>query len=521
MKKITLFFATVAMICGCSPKVVVLYDNDVHCAVDGYADMAARKKAEKAQCQYVYTVSAGDYVQGGNLGAGTKGAYIALIMNKVGYDFVTLGNHEFDYGMPRQAEFAKELDAKIVDCNLIYLPENRRLYDPYAIVQCGPKRIAFLGVSTPYSFVSSTPKYFQNDKGEYIYSLCVDTFYDTIQNMVDDARNQGADYVIALTHLGDDVEADPINSQSMIANTHGIDVVLDGHSHSTVEHRILKNNKGKDVLMTSTGSHFENIGRLALEKGKFTSQLIPVNATTPKDPEVEDFVDSLKQEYDKLGNKIMCVNREKMFAEQDARRIVRFSQQPLGHLIAEAYRYVTGSEIGMIGGGSIRNNLNQGAISHNDIFSILPFGNQICTAEIPGSILADILEFSVHALPMEFGGYQQLAGVKYDLDLSVPSPVVVDANNEFSKFDGGARRVKNIMVYDEASASYKPLDPNRKYKVAGADYMLVNHGDGYNFTDNCEVRNTNLVDVQVFEQYLTDVLKGVIEPIKDLTAPIK
>lgn len=511
MKRILILFSALALACSCSPKVVVLYENDVHCAVDGYAEMAAQQKAEKAGCKYVYTVSAGDYVQGGNLGAGTKGAYIAMIMNKVGYDYVTLGNHEFDYGMQRQAEIADELDAKIVDCNLIYLPTGKRLYDPYAIVRCGPKRIAFLGVSTPYSFVSSTPTFFQNEKGEYIYTLCVDTFYDTIQNMVDDARNQGADYVIALTHLGDDMEADPINSQTMIANTHGLDVVLDGHSHSTVESRILKNNRGEDVLMSSTGSHFENIGRLSLEKGRFTSKLIHLTAASPKDPEVEDYVDSLKEEYNKMGNKILCVNRQKLYSIYDGARIVRFSQQPLGRLIAEAWRHETGSEVGFIGGGSIRNDLSQGAISHNDIFSVLPFGNEVCTAEVPGSVIADILEFSVHALPMEFGGYQQVSGLTFDVDADIPSPVVVNANNEFAKFDGAKRRVSNIRVLDRASGTYKPLDPNRIYKIAGADYMLLNHGDGFNFTDPKVVRRTGLADVQVFEQYLTDVLNGVIE----------
>lgn len=511
MKKIFSLAIAAALLCACSPKVVVLYDNDVHCAVDGYADMAARQKAEKALCKNVFTVSSGDFVQGGNLGAGTKGAYIALIMNKVGYDFVTLGNHEFDYGMKRQAEIAEELDAKIVDCNLISLVDGKRLFDPYEIVQCGRKRIAFLGISTPYSFVSSTPRFFQNEKGEYIYSLCVDTFYETVQNMVDDARNQGADYVIVLAHLGDDVEVDAINSQTLIANTNGIDVVLDGHSHSTVEKRILKNNKGRDVLMTSTGSHFENIGRLTFEKGKFSSQLLPVTEVSPKDPDVERFVDSLKCEFEKQGSRIVCVSKRRLCATEDGKRIVRFEQRPLGKLVADAYRVVTGAEIGSAGGGSLRNDLPQGAVSHNDLFSIMPFGNRVCTVELPGSVIADIVEFSVHGLPMEFGGYQQFSGLTFDLDESVPSPAVVNSYNEFVKFEAGPRRVSNIKVYDAASDSYLPLDPDRKYKFASVDYMLLNHGDGFIFTDGYDVRHTGLTDLQVLETYLTDSLHGVVD----------
>lgn len=499
-----------ALLFSCSPKVTVLYDNDVHCAIDGYADMAALRSAAEADCKYVFTVSSGDFVQGGSIGAGTKGAYIVDIMNKVGYDFVTLGNHEFDYGMERQAGIVGELDAQVLDCNLFYLPENRRMYEPYAIVRCGSKRIAFVGVSTPYSFISSTPLYFQNEKGEYVYSLCVDNIYEVVQNAVDDARSRGADYVIVLSHLGDEVESVPVNSHALIANTRGIDVVLDGHSHSTVERRILKNSEGRDVLLTSTGSHFENVGRLTLERGRFRSELLSVSANSPKDSEVERFVDSLREDFEKAGKRIVCVSGRRLNADEDGVRIVRLGQQPLGHLIAEAYRCGTGSQIGSVSGGSIRTYLPQGAVSYNDLFSILPFGNEICTVELPGSVIADMIEFSVYGLPLEFGGYQQFSGLTFDVDFSVPSPVEVNANGEFTKFNGGGRRVSNIRVYDGQTGSWQPLEMQRLYKYAGTDYLLLNHGDGFRFTDNFDVRRTGMTDLQVLVNYITGNLQGVI-----------
>lgn len=504
-----------ALLFSCSPKVTVLYDNDVHCAIDGYADMAAYRKAAKADCKYVYTVSAGDFVQGGSIGAGTKGDYIVKMMNKVGYDFVTLGNHEFDYGMERQAEIVNELDAGVVDCNLIHLPDNKRLYEPYAIVECGPRRIAFVGVSTPYSFISSTPRFFQNEKGEYVYTLCVDNLYEIVQSVVDEARSRGADYVIVLSHLGDEVDVTPVNSHTLIANTHGIDVVLDGHSHSTVERCILKNDKGEEVLMTSTGSHFENVGRLTLEKGRFRSELLPVSAATPKDPEVERFVDSLKEDFEKEGRRIICVSESRMKAMEDGVRLVRLQQQPLGRLITDAYRFFTGAQVASVSGGSIRTDLPQGAVSYNDLLAILPFGNKICTVELPGSVIADMVEFSVCGLPEEFGGYQQFSGLTFDVDVSIPSPVEVDANGEFVRFDGGRRRVSNIKVYDPDSDLYLPLEPEGKYKFAGTDYLLLNHGDGYAFTDAFDIRQTGMTDLQVLVEYLTGHLQGVIPRIQE------
>ena len=267
MKRFFLPFLVLALAVACSPKttpagksgkaasdIVILYDNDVHCSVDGYAKMAALKAEKKAQTPYVTVVSAGDYVQGGSMGAASKGGYIVTIMNAVGYDLVTLGNHEFDYAIPRLKEISKELKATILCCNLIDLKADARMFKPYEIVDYGGTKVAFIGAATPYSFNSSTPAYFQDDKGNYVYSLSADTYYDTFQNFINDARNQGADYVVALTHLGDDVNYDPINSQELARQTEGLDVILDGHSHSLVPQRILTNKAGKSVLYSQTGS---------------------------------------------------------------------------------------------------------------------------------------------------------------------------------------------------------------------------------------------------------------------------
>ena len=251
--------------------VIVLYENDVHCGVDGYGNFAALKDEMKASHKYVTLVSSGDFVQGGSLGASSHGRNIINIMNEVGYDFVTLGNHEFDYGIPRQQELMEALNAECLCCNFKDLRTGEQLYAPYRIVNYGDFDVAFLGMSTPYTINSSTPSYFKDEKGNFIYSFCIENFYDVVQNAVNSAREEGAEYVVVLSHLGDESEGEGgVNSPSMIENTYGIDVVLDGHSHSVIPGTVLKNKKGKDVILTSTGTKFQYMGVLTIRpNGKF------------------------------------------------------------------------------------------------------------------------------------------------------------------------------------------------------------------------------------------------------------
>ncbi|MCF0178532.1 MAG: metallophosphoesterase, partial [Bacteroidales bacterium] len=263
-------------ISACAPKraaviasdikdIVILYDNDVHCAVDGYPAIAALKKQLKAENNYVTTVSSGDFVQGGSLGAVSKGEYIVRLLNAADYDFVALGNHEFDYGLQRLDELSKMLSAQILCCNLSSLKSGRMLYPAYSIVDYGGRKVGFIGVSTPYSFASSTPAHFKDSDGNWLYSLHSDMTYEIVQQNIDEVRAKGADYVVLLTHLGIDAETDPINSLELIKHVSGMDVVLDGHSHVTISSQKLKDKNGKEVVLTSTGSHFENIGKLQIK----------------------------------------------------------------------------------------------------------------------------------------------------------------------------------------------------------------------------------------------------------------
>ena len=523
MKRFFFFLFVLALACACSPRttpaggdkassdIIILYDNDVHCSVDGYPGMAALKAEKQAQSPWVTLVSAGDYVQGGSMGAASKGGYIVDIMNAVGYDIVTLGNHEFDYAIPRLKELTSALQATVVCCNLIDLKAGKRMYTPYVIKDYGSRKVAFVGGATPYSFNSSTPAYFQDEKGNYVYSLCADTYYDTFQNFVDDARSQGADYVVALTHLGDDVAYDPINSQTLARMTSGIDVILDGHSHSLVPSRTLINKEGREVLYSQTGAHFDNYGVLTIHPdGKLDLQLVPAKDYGKQDPKVLAVVDSLKKAYEALGQRRIGFSEVTLPAKNaQGDWLVRSGETSLGDFCADALRMTLGTDIALVGGGSIRNDLPAGEVHFDDIFNVFPFGNEVSTASLTGQQILDVLEFSVGAWPTDFGGFLQVSGLTYAFDASVESPVVYDINKAFVRIDAGPRRVYDARILNHETGNYEPVDPTRTYTVGGTTYLLRDAGDGYEMLKGVG-KDTGVVDVDLLEKYIVEHLNGTI-----------
>lgn len=262
--------------------IVVLYTNDVHCGVDdniGYAGLALYKKQMMEQTPYVTLVDAGDAIQGAPIGTLSDGGYLIDIMNKVGYDFAVPGNHEFDYGMPRFLELAGKLSCGYYSCNFMNLQTGGSVFAPYKIMAYGDTKVAFVGASTPESFTKSTPAYFQDANGNYLYSFCEDEsgqkLYAQIQSCVDAARAEGANFVILVGHLGENGTTERWSSDSVVKNTNGIDAVIDGHSHETVPAKVVKNKDGRDILLTQTGTKLKNIGKMTIRKdGTITTELI-------------------------------------------------------------------------------------------------------------------------------------------------------------------------------------------------------------------------------------------------------
>ena len=256
--------------------IVILHLNDAHC--HNYADYAKLVTLAK---DADLLVDNGDAIQGDVIGTLSKGEYITEIMNHVGIDVAGLGNHEFDYGMDQVKKIVNEVaEFPYVCCNLIDLKTGKPLFDAYKILEAKGKKIAFVGVDTPETFVKSTPTYFQDAEGNYIYSFCEGkegaTLYAAVQKAVDDAKAEGADYVIVVGHLGVEAESAPYRSTDVIANVSGIDAFIDGHSHTEFSETV-KDKDGKDVYLQQTGCYLANIGKLTIAAdGTISGENVPV-----------------------------------------------------------------------------------------------------------------------------------------------------------------------------------------------------------------------------------------------------
>ena len=501
-----------------SETIVILYENDVHCAVEGYSKLAAMKNELKSEYEYVGVVSSGDFVQGGTLGAVSKGEYIVELMNLVGYDAIAPGNHEFDYTISRLTELYELSETKYISCNFAKIGEEKTYFEPYTIVSYGDVDIAYIGIITPETITSARPSQFRNENGEIIYTFNESRLYELVQESIDEATEDGADYVIALSHIGYDESGELNDVTDVIENTDGLDVVLDAHSHSVIEEKIVKDKSGDDVLLSSTGTGFETIGKLTIANGEFDTELVKTETYTKTDADVDAYIAEINESYAELGNRKIGESKVELIThnEEDV-RLVRTAETNLGNLCSDALFFVTNADVSYVNGGGLRAPIKSGDMTFNDIYSVFPFNNRIVTAEITGQVLLDMLEMSMISYPQEDGAFPHMSGITFSVNKSIPSSIKVDENGFFTKVDGDYR-VYDVKVLDKESGNYKALELDKKYILAAADYYILNFGSGMSmFKDAKVVESEGMLDVEVLERYITDNLNGVIgEEYKDV-----
>ena len=500
--------------------IVVLYTNDVHCAIDnniGYAGLASYK-AEMEKDNFVVLVDAGDAIQGDTIGTVSKGEYLVDIMNEVGYDFCVLGNHEFDYGTDVLASLLEKADAQYLNSTITYTGKGTNLLAstvPYVIERYGYLDVAFIGVSTPESITKSTPRYFM-EGDEFVYDFASgDELYAAVQSVVDEVRAKGADIVIVISHLGVEEGSEPNRATDLIANTTGIDAVIDGHSHTTAPCELVADKSGKKVVYTQTGTKLNNIGKLTISKdGSIKAELV---SEAEKDAEVTAFIEGLKGEYESLVNTVVAHTAvELSITDENGVRAVRNRETAIGDLCADAYRAVADTDIAFVNGGGIRATIKKGDITTANMISVHPYGNYLCSCYATGAEILDALEHSVANTQAvaaqdgkavgESGGFLQVSGLKFTIDTSVPSSVKKDDKGLFVAVEG-ERRVKDVYV--EKDGEWTPIDPEATYTVACHNYMLQDMGDGYTmFADNQYILDNVMLDNQVIITYICDFLGG-------------
>ena len=457
----------------------------------------------------VTLVDDGDCLQGTSLGTLTSGSLLINIMNRVGYDLAVPGNHDFDYGFDRLLELTKQSSFPWISCNFRKLSDGEDVFSPYEIVTYGDKKVAFVGITTPETFTKSTPVYFQDDSGNYIYSFCEDdtgkALYDAVQQAVDSARKDGADYVVAVGHLGEGGITDRWKASAVVANTTGIDILIDGHSHEELDDE-LKNKDGDTVARTQTGTGLASIGKITIDTktGKITHEL--VTDAADQDPDVLTYISGLESQFnEELGVKIGTSEELLTTKNPDTgERAIRNAETNLGDLCSDALKTVLGADIGCVNGGNIRADIKEGDVTFGSLFDVYPWGNEVCIISASGKIIEEMLEMSVKNYPEESGGFLHVSGMTYTVDPSVPTPVQVDDKGMFKGLSGTGR-ISNIKIGGE------PIDPEKDYTIAGSYYTLRQSGDGYSMLASCDaVMSGGRKDYEVLQQYIQENLGGMV-----------
>ncbi len=494
-----------------SNTTVILSTNDVHGAIEGYACIPVLRKWFQDRGADVLVVDCGDFVRGTPYVNISKGATAIEMMNAAGYDYVTLGNHEFDFGYVQIMENLKNAEFKAISSNII-LDETGESILPGTAVYTSPSgmTIGFFGLGTPETATKVNPGLIRE-----ISFTTFDALYANAQQDVDTLRAQNVDLVIGLVHLGVDVESalNGYRSSDVFAKVNGIDFILDGHSHT-----VMTSGENGEPIM-STGTAFANIGVLVIsnETKAIENNFLVSTKYLDKDPEVLDKARSIIDEVDAQYGNVFATSEVRLNGEKAPGN--RTEETNLGDLVTDAMVWSVVKEggieqvepnavVGITNGGGIRATIEPGEISMNTINTVLPFGNTVAVAYVTGYELLEALEASTFCTPDPIGGYPQTSGITWHLDTTVPyeqGDVYTLEGKESSYFAPAAiRRVTITAINGE------PFDPSATYAVVTNNFCTAG-GDTYNVFYNASYSfDTGIPMDEALVNYITEALGGTI-----------
>lgn len=469
--------------------IVVLFENDVHCAIEGYPKMAGLRDAI-ADTAWTALVTSGDFLQGRVEGAISHGQYIVDIMRTMHYDAVGLGNHEADYGVARLQELFADFNATVLCCNLFDMG-GARLYSDYTISTYGDRRVAFVGVLTPETELSSERYSFYDDKGLQLFTLCQNEYKALVQQSVDAARAEGADYVVLLSHLGEIEEEYPFTSVDLIASTYGIDAVLDAHTHNVVD-TVVQNSHGMPVLLANTGTQFALIGKLYFAPdGSKDIALIPTEQVHQLNSSVYVAVENVNRQVSEQAGYVVAHSEVPiLITDGNGHRMVRNAETNAGDLVADAMRWFMSADIGLINGGGIRVDLPAGDLSYGNFMSLLPFENVMIKIEATGEQILSMLHSAIGNLPNESGDFPHVSGLRFTVS-------------------AGDHSVSNVEV-QQADGNYLPLDPAATYTIGTTNYAVTGGGFGGTLAGCPMLTQTSTIYCDALVQFVTNALSGTI-----------
>ncbi len=486
-------------------KTVILHTNDVHGAIAGYAYITALKADYEAKGAEVILVDAGDYSQGTSYVSVTKGLDAIEMMNAAGYDVVTLGNHEFDYGYTQLKDNMTKAKFKVL-CADVFNADGTPIFDAnYTYTTKSGVKVGFFGMETPETQTKANPT-----KIKGLTFATNDAFTKAAADQVEALKD--ADVVICLAHLGVDGESKPYRSTDLYAAVKGIDFIIDGHSHTVMT----KGENGEPIQ--STGTAFANIGVIVIDdatKKIESNSLFEIKEDTAKDATVaaaaQKIIDRIDKEYGAVFAK-----SEVVLNGAKAPNGNRDSETNNGDLITDAmvWKILQDKEsltvdadhvVAVTNGGGIRKAINPGDVTKKNINEVLPFGNTVVTIYITGAELLEALEASTYCTPDAIGGFPQVSGINY----TISTAVAYDANAETypSSTYYGPKSINRVTINSINGKEFKADDT---YAVITNDFCGGGGDTYYAFAAATAKFDTGIPLDEVVMEYITAELKGVI-----------
>ena len=486
-------------------KIVILHSNDVHGAIEGYANIAGMKNLFEELGATVILADAGDYSQGTSYVSTSNGGSAITMMNAAGYDVATLGNHEFDYGWAQLKENMECADFKVV-CADVLDADGNPIFDGHTILEKDGVKIGFFGMETPEAQTKANPALIKG-----LTFLAGDEMYACAQAQVDALKAEGADVIICLAHLGIDDESAPNRSIDLMANVEGIDMIIDGHSHSVIS-------ATAENPIQSTGTAFEYVGAIIIDaKDKAIEEnfLLPItNEEHTPDAAVaadaQDIIDRVNAEYGQVfaksevelngdkapGNRNMETNLGDLITDSMVWQVM---QNKDGLKVDEA------NVVAITNGGGIRAWIHQGDITKKDVNTVLPFGNTIAVVYVTGAELLEALEASTYCTPDAIGGFPQVAGIDY----TIAAYKDYNANAETypaSTYYGPAS-INRVTIN---SINGNDFDPEATYAVITNNFCAAGGDTYYAFAAASEQFDTGVPLDEALMAYITEELGGVV-----------
>ena len=507
VKKLFSLFIAAVLVClplsAFAEEIVVYHTNDMHSRVlptddsnksIGLAYISAYIKNMRLKDKNTLWFDAGDTFHGEPIINLSKGMNMALLLNAAGLDALCPGNHDFNYGPERLVELSEKCKFPVLSANVFWKKNGERLLNAYKIFTLpNGLKVGVFGLTTPDTLVKASPLYM--DKVNFL------DIYKKASEVVEVLKPE-CDVIIAITHLGVS-GSDSVRSIDIAENVPGIDVIIDGHSHTELPQGI----KVKNTLIAQAGCYEHFLGKVTIDienkkVTKKTAVLLSKEEILKDTPKPDEKIENLLKELESKNKKILSerISYSPKTFKAD-RSNIRRNESAIGNLFTDALRAQTGADIAIMNSGTIRADLKAGDITKGDILAIFPFSNMLQTKEITGKQLKEVLEHSVGYYPAEFGGFLQISGFTFDFD-----PTLTRGS-----------RVSNVMV---GSA---PLDENKVYTVASSDFVFSG-GDGYALFKNIKLdRAYESIDEAVVN-YLTtlknfDVPLGRIKRLKDVQIP--